>query len=330
MTNNPEDPAYSDLVGDNDPAGARLVADLEVLFAVPAPDLQFSLRLEPASKRRRRWRWWRPALAAATAASGLAAALIVPSLWQTDSSVNAEAIFARASAAADTSAPAAGFASYHIIATNMMPGQPPRLTTTETWYADAGHVRTEHDHDAANAGADFSLLVSGDDAWLYGVFDGVYRAAKGPASELGTTFGDFAPGAAVDIGQVLREYTNGCQVARADGTETVAGRRAYKIVVSADLSICPEFELGKDLDKLFGLTVWVDQESYLPLKTEQQDRAGSVMYAYEVTQIDVGAGIPESTFTYQAPAGTTVHDVANLTEAKFVLMGYTKEGLPAP
>lgn len=331
MTNYPEQRKFGDLIADGDLASAKLAADLEDLYAAPVPDLRFS---PPREERvglpgRLRWRWWRPVAAAAVAAAALVAVLIAPSPWQREPQVSAEAIFVRASTAAETNAPAAGAATYRLIATTETPGQPATLTTTETWYADASHIRTEHEYDAANSGADFGILVNGDDAWLYGAFDGVYRAAHGPASELGAGFGDLAAGAAADIGQVLGQYSDGCQVAHAEGEETIAARAAYKIVVAADTNACPALDANRGPGKLGVLTVWVDQETFLPLKTEQQDATGSVMYVYEVTQIDVGGAIPESTFVYLAPAGTAVQDVTNLTEAKFVLSGYTLEGAPA-
>jgi negative regulator of sigma E activity len=122
---------------------------------------------------------------------------------------------------------------------------------------------------------------------------------------------------------VLSQYSEGCQIAHTGGEDVVAGRPAYKIVVSTDVDACRELYAPKEPEKLGPLTVWVDKESFLPLKTEQLDATGAPMYVYEVTQIEVGDDIPDSAFAFQAPPGTTVQDVADMTEAKFVLSGYT-------
>ena len=328
MTNHPEE--YTDPV--DDPAAARLAADLEALYSAPPPALRFDPSAElPVLHGSRRWRWWQPAVAAAAAAAALSAVLVAPSLWQTESRVNAETVFARASTVAETSAPAAGPVSYHLVATTMTPGQPASVTRTETWYAGADHIRSEQDYDATNPGPDFGTLVRGDEAWLYGSFDRVYRAVRGPASELGVGFVGGVPGSgmATDLSQVLAQYTGGCQVPHTEGEESVAGRAAYRIVVAMDFNACPVPDVKADPGKMGPLTLWVDKESFLPLKTEQLDATGATMYVYEVTQIEVGAPISDSAFTYQPPAGVTVQDVANLTEAKFILSGYTKDGVPA-
>lgn len=332
MTNYPEESGYKDLIGEADPAGAKLAADLQALYAAPAPGLRFTPPPELPARLpgARRWRRWQPAMAAAVAVAGLAAVLIAPSLWQTESRVNAETVFARASTVAETSAPADGPAAYHLIATTETPGKA-GTSTTETWYADSSHIRSEQDYDPANAGADFGTLVRGDQAWLYGSIDGVYRAVHGPASELGVGFVGGMPGSgtATDLSQVLGQYTGGCQVARADGEDTIVGRAAYKIAVTMDFNTCPVPDAKADPGKMGPLTLWVDRETFLPLKTEQLDTAGGMMYVYEVTQIEVGGPIPDSAFEYVPPVGVAVQDVANLTEAKFILSGYTKDGVPA-
>jgi outer membrane lipoprotein-sorting protein len=320
-----------DILPEADARGARLISDLSDLYLAPVPDLRFEER--PVRSASRGWLarllglGWRPALVAAAAATILAAVLVAPPLWNGESRVSAEVIFARTSAAAQRNAPAVATAGYHLVATIESPSQPGSVTTTETWYADPSHLRTEQNWSGGGETADFGLAVSGDDAWLYGTFDGVVRVAHGPAPELGATFGQQS--AASDIGQVLSQYTANCQTARQDGEETVAGRTAYKIVVTPDVRTCPATggEPQKDIGKLGTLNVWVDKETFLPLKTEQlASEGGPPGYIYTVTSIEVGGDIAASTFEYVAPEGVAVQDVANLTEAKNVLSGFPPEG----
>jgi outer membrane lipoprotein-sorting protein len=129
---------------------------------------------------------------------------------------------------------------------------------------------------------------------------------------------------------VLGQYVGGCQTAQQVGEETVANRTAYKIRVTPDASACPEMAgvPAKDvIAKLGVLTVWVDKETFLPLRTEQATPDGGVSI-YTVTQIEVGGDIGESTFAYEAPEGVAVQEVANLTEAKNVLSGYVPDSTP--
>jgi outer membrane lipoprotein-sorting protein len=306
-----------------------LASDLNDLYAAPVPALHFQ-RTAPAPQTgglsQLLRRSWRPAAALGATAVAVAAVLVGPSLWNGESQVNAETIFARTSAAAQTNAPASGPQSYHLIATTESGGQS-AATTTETWYVDSSHQRSENDW-TGDGSADFGFSVDGADAWMYGDFSGAMRAVHGPASEFSASFG--TQNGAASLGEVLGQYNGNCQKATQDGEETIAGRAAYRIVVTPDVDTCPTIagEPGKDMGKLGTLIVDVDKETFLPLKTEQRGDGGLPAYTYEVTQIEVGSDIASATFSYTAPGGVTVQDVADLTQAKNVLSGYTPEGVP--
>lgn len=308
---------------------ARLASDLHDLYAAPVPSLRFERVIADPQNG---WvsqllrHTWRPAAAIGATAVAVAAVVVGPSLWNGESQVNAETIFARTSAAAQSNAPASGAQSYHLIATTESVGQS-AATTTETWYVDSNHLRTENEWDG-DGSPDFGISVSGADAWMYGNFDGVARAAHGPASELAVTFADQSGSAS--IGEVLGQYSGNCQKAEQDGEDTVAGRAAYRIVVTPDIDACPTIggEPGKDIGKLGTLILLVDKETFLPLKTEQRGDGGLPAYTYTVTQIEVGGDIEDATFSYTAPGGVTVVDVADVTAAKNVLSGYTPDGIP--
>lgn len=313
----------------NDALEARLESDLRDLYATPVPAMPFERVIE---QRQSGWLsqllrgTWRPTAAVGAAAIAVAAVLVGPSLWSGESQVNAETIFARTSAAAQSNAPASGPQSYHLIAaTTESAGQ--SGATTEVWYVDSSHLRTENEW-TGDGSPDFGVSVNGADAWMYGDFDGVARAVHGPASELVMSFADQARGS--DIGQVLNQYNANCQKAEQDGEETVAGRAAYRIVVTPDVNACPTIqgEPGKDIGKLGTLIVVVDKETFLPLKTEQKGDGALPGYTYTVTSIQVGEDIADATFSYSPPEGVTVIAVANLTEAKNVISGYTPDGIP--
>jgi hypothetical protein len=307
----------------------NLASDLHDLYAAPVPELRFQRAAGPMSNG---WlsqllrHTWRPAAAVGSTAIAVAAVLVGPSLWNGESQVNAETIFARTSAAAQSNAPASGPQSYHLIAT----AESGALSTTEVWYVDATHQRTENEY-TGDGVADFGVVLGGSDAWMYGNFDGNFRAVHGPASELGMTFP--LQTNAGDLGEVLGQYDGSCQKATQDGEETVAGRAGYRIVVTPDVDACPSIagEPGKDIGKLGTLILVVDKETFLTLRTEQKGDGGLPGYTYTVTSLEVGEDITTDTFSYSAPSGVTVVDVANLTEAKNVISGYSVDGTqPAP
>lgn len=308
----------------------QLASDLGELYAASVPHLRFdpagTVERVPAQKR---LAWlWRPGLAAAAAAAAVAAVLAGPSLWNGESeTVSAETILARASDAAQSNAPASGSQSYHLIATTESGAS--AATTTETWYVDSAHQRTENEYTGDDV-ADFGISVSGDDAWMYGDFGNGFRAVHGPASELGMTFP--TESGAASLADIIGGYSGSCQKAAQDGEETIAGRAAYRIVVTADIESCPAPQDGRDkYDKFGTLVLAVDKETFLPLKTEQLDDGLIPAYTYLVTSFQVGEDVPDTTFAYDAPEGVTVVDVANLTEAKNVISGLNVDGTaPTP
>jgi outer membrane lipoprotein-sorting protein len=344
---------FDDRIQDDPIVGldTQMASDLNDLYAAPVPAMRFQRR-ESAEQNgwlgQFRRRTWRPAVALAMAAVAVAAVLVGPSLWSGESQVNAETILARTSAAAQSNAPAAGTQSYHLIATTESPGQTGAATTTETWYVDATHQRTEEEY-TGDGIPDFGVSVDGADAWMFGAFGGEVRAVHGPASELGTSSGGkivhavtasqvcpsgspvcVAQSTGSSLSEVLSQYTADCQKAEQDGEDTIAGRTAYRIVVTPDVANCPAIlgDPGKDIGKLGTLILDVDKETFLPLKMDQQDNGGGPAYTYTVTRIQISGEIPDATFMYTAPTGVTVVDVADLTQAKNVLSGYPIDGNP--
>jgi outer membrane lipoprotein-sorting protein len=306
---------------------AHLASDLHELYAAPVPDLAFQ---RPVPTPRSGWlsqllhNAWRPATALGAAGLAVAAVLVGPSLWSGESQVSAETIFARASTAAQSNA-AAGSQSYHLIATTSSGGQS-TSSTTEIWYANSSHQRNENEY-TGDGIADFGVTVNGTEAWMYGDFGGDFRAVHGPASEIGMSFPTET--GATSLADVLGQYNGGCQKAAQDGEETIAGRAAYRIVVTADFDTCPAFQDGREkYDKFGTLVLSVDKETFLPLKTEQRGDGLMPEYTYEVTQIQVGGDFPDATFSYTAPPGITVQDVDDLTQAKNVISGLAPDGTP--
>jgi hypothetical protein len=63
---------------------------------------------------------------------------------------------------------------------------------------------------------------------------------------------------------------------------------------------------GNDLLGPVRLTVWVDKRTFLPLRTEVRDAAGSLRERTEATVVEYDVALPPTTFVFTPPAGVPV------------------------
>ena len=63
------------------------------------------------------------------------------------------------------------------------------------------------------------------------------------------------------------------------------------------------------------MLVWVDKQSFLPLKTEVRNPAGVVLDRSEVTSVEYNIAIPDSVFAYTPPPGASVFNFSGGTGA---------------
>jgi hypothetical protein len=59
-------------------------------------------------------------------------------------------------------------------------------------------------------------------------------------------------------------------------------------------------------DPRVALTVWIDKQTYLPLRSEEVTPKGTARY--EVTRVEYDVAIPEATLRYAPPPGAPVFD----------------------
>jgi len=312
------------LIPDGDAQGARLAADLIDLYAAPVPGLAFQRPGVPA-RAERRFGFRAAGLAAGVVAVALAAVLVAPGLFGSETqAVDAAEVLARARAVTESHALADG-ASYHLVASAEIHGVDD-VFTSETWYAAADRYRTEQ---RSSAGSEpwyaFGQVVNGADTWLYQRLDGVVYAVHAPSSALGVVGVDLSGlslGGGTSLADILDLYTTGsCQSAEQQGEDAIAGRSVYVIVVTPDAANCPSSEMRLKSESLTGssLTLWVDQETFITLQIEQKDVDGIISYAYTVTEIEVGAELLDSAFTYEAPPGVTIAEATDISSAKNAL-----------
>jgi hypothetical protein len=234
VTNFPTDP--TNIESDDD---ASLVADLAALYAAPVPRLRFdSAQAGSRHKPERRAGLLsrRGRLAAGVAAAAALGAIVAGStVWRGDAEpVSAEAILDRTSAASATNAPVGVNRSYHLVATFESPRKEGYISTTEIWYQDASHVRTEDRTDQTPS--DFGQIMNGGEAWWYLTMEGELRAVHFPATELSAWKSPFAPGES--LADVIGQYDGGCQSARQVDDAQVLGRAAYVLVVTTHGEAC--------------------------------------------------------------------------------------------
>ena len=300
----------------------QIESDLSALYATHVPNMPFDAwrSVEAGS------RWphllrgrWRPALVGVGVAAAVAVAMIATTLRGGETqSVSAQEVFERASASAQNGAPADGTPNYHMVSTAGKVGTGAESTaefTTETWYGGERRYRSES---SSPGGSLFGQVVNGDDVWIYQTFDGVTRAAHGPATTLGKGFAGESLAGQQSLAEVLAQYSGSCQSADQTGEDTFAGRSVYVVVLTTDLAQCESDQDGIKARVLEGssLNLWVDKETFITLQTEHRGPDGTVSFRQTAMEFTVSPVPPDSVFTYEPPDGTTVVEVSDLGEAK--------------
>ncbi len=84
------------------------------------------------------------------------------------------------------------------------------------------------------------------------------------------------------------------------GIEEVDGRTTYVIDMS------PKDE-SDDLGMLGDMKVWVDKETWMPLKMDMKDADGNPMYSMEYRNFQTNTGISDDEFQFEVPEGAKVH-----------------------
>ena len=83
------------------------------------------------------------------------------------------------------------------------------------------------------------------------------------------------------------------------GIEKVDGRTTYAIDMS------PKDESG-DLGMLGDMKVWVDKETWMPLKMDMKDADGNPMISVEYRNFQTNTGISDDEFQFEVPEGAKV------------------------
>lgn len=299
---------------------------------------------------------------------GLAAALAIvvggtSPLWNRSQSASAEVILDQAQAAVSNGPGAV--TTYHLQMTRVVPGKGNVSDSTEVWYGGADQQRTDQvQRDASGSVVSRQVVVrDGTQTWI-ALTDANGQTRVIHTTETAWNSAAAAPENGSSLAEVIAQYTNnkGCVKATTDGQSAVLGRVVYVIAARPDASRCPPSKSAVQVQKgsivatkvaaiqlarptmgeatptsargggkaQFGqMTVWVDQQTFLPLRTEVRDASGALLERSEVTSLEYNVAIPASTFHYTPPAGATVSTFTGGTGAdvKRALAGFN---LPTP
>jgi outer membrane lipoprotein-sorting protein len=314
--------AYPDLI--DAPADAvlvRLIADLDAAYGSAEPGaghltaLQERLRTALDSHAPVHVRAWhrRPlALVGIAAALGAVAAGVLLLFAARARSVDAEGILSRAEAA--TSAAPAGVRSYHLTAVGSSRKADPDGTTVtmggQMWYSGPYRWRVEYQgrDPAGQLVLDEGIVVDGQQAWEFSKANGkttvtVRDANREPSDPTGLIF-PFGPSVG-DLPSLLAQASSrNCGGARLLADTTVAARPVYVVAVGPMPRPCQAAD-GSTVPP-GAITVWVDKQTFLPLKADRTYLDGGAMH-FVVTQVAYNVTLPDSTFAYAPPPGAIIH-----------------------
>jgi outer membrane lipoprotein-sorting protein len=262
----------------------------------------------------------RVALAASAALVAIVALSLLPSRFGAEA-VSAESILDRAVASAGA---ATTVRTYHLVMTRQGPSE---NATSEVWFGGPDRQRTVE----RVTGSDGSVtrtqdvIFNGPETWIVTSGAGQMRAIH----TIGTTWTRPAddPASGGTLADVLNRYTQKqCVSAHLDSEDSVvAGQATYLLQVQPRPEGCVALVSGSpqpgggptrvsgqvtsgrvEADRKPRARLWVDKQTFLPLKMELHDASGQLLERSEVTSVDYNVALPDGVFSYSPPSGVQV------------------------
>lgn len=186
----------------------------------------------------------------------------------------------------------------------------------EIWLAPSHHLRSEGSNLASDGTVQQYLSVSdGATTWM-ATIDGSGThvlvntvSSSAPDWDFSTFFG----GSVANLTQLVDQVrTSGCRTVDLRGQEMIAGRSAYIVDIGANTcgahpTIAPSsFGIFDTFDGR--QVLWVDAETFFPLKMQQYGPNGTAGLGYTMTSIAYNPTLPDGLFTYIPPPGAEVRD----------------------
>lgn len=105
----------------------------------------------------------------------------------------------------------------------------------------------------------------------------------------------------IDYVEIIGEFLNETDVSLL-GVKEIDGRPAYLLETSLK-------EGKEEFQFTDGMKLWVDKETWMPLRYEIYDSNGDLMMELEIHDLKLNTGIPDSEFVFEVPEGATVKTV---------------------
>lgn len=169
--------------------------------------------------------------------------------------------------------------------------------TQEVWMRGSDEMRSELiESDEPQA---FDVMVAnGSTTWMYDEDEN-----RAVVTELA-----MSPDEAEAFGDELADSFYADMAPSVEGTDTVADREVYVLELTPD---------GEDA-MYEEATLWIDQETYYPLKQESTTSVGVEMsMTVEFESVDFDPGLDDDLFTFDPPEDADVYDASDFTHEQF-------------
>jgi outer membrane lipoprotein-sorting protein len=107
-----------------------------------------------------------------------------------------------------------------------------------------------------------------------------------------------------DYVNIVGEFLNDTNVTLL-GVENIDGRTTFL------LETIPK-ETDGDYELIYKTKIWVDQETWMPLKYETYNGSGNPTMKLEIRDLKVNTGIPDSEFKFKVPSGAKIVDMGEI------------------
>jgi outer membrane lipoprotein-sorting protein len=105
----------------------------------------------------------------------------------------------------------------------------------------------------------------------------------------------------IDYVGIISELLNETEVSLL-GMEEIEGRPAYLLKTSPK-------EEGEGIQLVDEMKLWVDKETWMPLRYEMYNSDGDLVIELEILDLEINTGIPDSEFVFEVPEGATLKTV---------------------
>lgn len=122
-----------------------------------------------------------------------------------------------------------------------------------------------------------------------------------------------------DYINVIDKFLNSTNVTLL-GMEDIDGKTTYLLETTPKEASEASQEASQPIYRLIGRAkIWVDKETWMPLRSEIYDHAGNLTMKFEIRDLKVNSGIPDSEFKFEIPNGAKIVEQKNIKSSELEL-----------